>query len=235
MSTEIQKNTSSIEAHRENCQNFLALLNREPNSNSIDKTPDGKASTILISHIEMTLDEYFFGLWETDNFKWSLIANEIVGSIDLIVYHPSTGIKLKRVGAAAIQIMVDKVPDDIKDNQKLKNEWALNPDNKKSNALDMAFPKLKAECLKNAANSLGKLFGRDLNRKKSDTFSPLIRRTSPQDQEQTRIINAIKNVDTTEKLDRLKYELESNMVDLTNEIKTLLLNKENELSHAATV
>lgn len=165
---------AKIEEFRINCQNFTQKLNQQPAVESIDKTPDGKASTILISHIEMLLDEYFFGLWETDNFKWNVIANEIVGSIELIVVHPSTGIKLKRIGAAAIQIMVDKAPDNIKDNPIEKNRWALNPENKKSGALDMGFPKLKAECLKNAANSLGALFGRDLNRRKKDVFKPLI-------------------------------------------------------------
>jgi hypothetical protein len=63
---------------------------------------------------------------------------------------------------------------------------ALDVQNKKSNALDMGFPKLKAECLKNAANSLGKMFGRDLNRKKSDTFKGLLK------------------VDTSNTIDKLK-------------------------------
>ena len=40
----------------------------------------------------------------------------------------------------------------------------------------MGFPKLKAECLKNAAQSLGKIFGRDLNRKQKDTFNPLLKK-----------------------------------------------------------
>lgn len=164
----------NIEDVRINLQNFLTKLNVNPSPESIDKTPDGKAATVLISHIEMLLDEYFFGMWETENFKWSVISNEVVGSLDLCFYHPTTGIRMKRTGAAAIQIMVDRVPDEIKDIPKEKNKWALNPDNKKSNALDMSFPKLKAECLKNAAQSLGKLFGRDLNRKKQDVYKPLI-------------------------------------------------------------
>ena len=165
---------AKIEELRLNLQNFTTKLNVAPSQDSIDKTPDGKAGTILISHIEMLLDEYFFGLWETENFKLSVISNEIVGSLELVFYHPTTGFRMRRTGAAAIQIMVDKVPEDIKDKPRDKNLWALNPENKKSNALDMAFPKLKAECLKNAANSLGKLFGRDLNRKKQDNYNPLI-------------------------------------------------------------
>jgi hypothetical protein len=165
-------------------QAFNERLNKLPPLESIDKTPDGQAYTILISHIEMTLDEFFFGLWETYDFKWGVIANEVVGAIILEVTHPVTGKQLRRTGAASIQIMVDAVPDEYKARdgdpyeekmrkKRLRNEWSINPSNKKQAALDMGFPKLKAECLKNAAQSFGKLFGRDLNRKKSDEFKPL--------------------------------------------------------------
>jgi hypothetical protein len=66
--------------------------------------------------------------------------------------------------------MVDRAPENIAGQE--RNQWALNPSNKKPNALDMAFPKLKSECLKNAAQSLGKIFGRDLNRKNVDQYQP---------------------------------------------------------------
>ncbi len=157
------------------CQGFITRLSTLPNEESVGTTADKKAKTIYISHIEMTLDEYFFGLWSTENFKWNVISNEIVGSLELVMTHPVTGQVFRRVGAAAVTIMVDAVPQEIKDNPKLRNEWALDVSNKKPSALDMGFPKLKAECVKNAANSLGKLFGRDLNRKdvNVDEFSPL--------------------------------------------------------------
>ena len=68
--------------------------------------------------------------------------------------------------------MVDKVPPHISTDPIERNRWALNADNKKPNALDLAFPKLKTECLKNAAVSFGKLLGRDLNRKNVDVYKP---------------------------------------------------------------
>ena len=158
----IQDQTAEFRARLEN---FCARLDCSPPPDAIDQTPDKKAITMVISHVEMTLDELFFGLWSTENFKWSVIANEVVGSLDLVVTHPVTGRDLRRVGAACVQITVDKVPDEIYKDPKLRNEWALNPSNKKSNALDLTFPKLRAECLKNAAACYGKAFGRDLNRK----------------------------------------------------------------------
>lgn len=152
-----------IEEIRDALQKFAAALNREPAENELGRTPDGKAKTLPISFVEMTLDEYFFGLWETKGFQWTVIANEVVGSIELTITHPISGEKLTRSGAAAIQIMVNAGTN------------ALDVNNKKSNALDMGFPKLKAECVKNAAQSLGKLFGRDLNRKQADVFKPILK------------------------------------------------------------
>ena len=153
-------------------QEFQARLNSEPDPTGIDKTPDGKAKTLLISYVEMTLDELYIGQWGTEHFTTKVIANEVVGELELWAINPITGTTVKRSGAAAIIIQVDKVPDSIKDNSQYRNRWALNPDNKKSNALDLGYPKLKAECVKNAAQSLGKIFGRDLNRKKSDVYKP---------------------------------------------------------------
>lgn len=150
-------------------QDFLAKLNREPEQSELDRTPDGKAKTLPISFVEMTLDELFLGHWGTENFTSKVVANEVVGEIELWVIHPITGVRISRSGAAGIIIQVDKAPDDIQGKE--RNQWALDVSNKKSNALDLGYPKLKAECVKNAAQSLGKVFGRDLNRKKSDVFN----------------------------------------------------------------
>ena len=161
-------------------QDFTRRLNSEPDPREFDKTPDGKANYLPISFIEMTLDELFLGQWSTENFHWSAITNEVQGSIDLVVFHPITQRPLKRTGAASIVITVDSLNDDQKDkmSKQDRNLYALNPENKKPNALDMGFPKLKAECIKNAAQSLGKIFGRDINRKKKDVFKPALKALS---------------------------------------------------------
>ena len=161
--------------HKDNLealQKFQQLLNAEPDPAGVEATPDKKACTLVISHIEMTLDEIYFGHWRTENFKWSTIANEVQASLELVVTHPISGYELRRTGAASVVIMVDKVPDDLRNDPQARNEWALNPSNKKANAMDLAFGKLKSECLKNAAQSLGKVFGRDLNRKNKDAYKP---------------------------------------------------------------
>lgn len=153
-------------------EKFMAMLNKEPDSKELTKTPDGKAWYLPISFVEMTLDELFFGLWSTENFRWSAIQNEVQASIDLIVIHPITGMKITRSGSASKVITMDKTPDAIKNDNQAKNQWALNIANKKPNALELAFPALKAECITNAARSLGKIFGRDINRPLADVYKP---------------------------------------------------------------
>jgi hypothetical protein len=150
---------------------FHARTLKKPDSRYVDKTPDGKADTLVISYIENRLDELYSGLWNALNFKFQVIANELAGSITLEVFHPECGVWLKRDGAAGIQIMVDAPPQTLSGQD--RNNWYLNLANKKPNCIQMQLPRLKAECLKNAAKSLGITFGRELNRKKSDKeFNP---------------------------------------------------------------
>ena len=158
-------------------QEFQRRLNQEPDPREFDTTPDGKARTLPISFVEMTLDELYFGLWSTENYHWSAITNEVQGSLELVLTHPITGQTIRRTGAASIVITVDSLTEEDKKGmtKQARNLHALNPENKKPNALDLGFPKLKAECVKNAAQSLGKIFGRDINRKKTDVFKPALK------------------------------------------------------------
>lgn len=146
-------------------QDFQKKLNKEPDPKELGATPDGKAKTLPISFVEMTLDELFLGQWETSDPTYQQIFNEVVGSIVLTVWHPITNRPIRRVGFASVVITQDK-------------DAAIHEFNatKKKNALDLTFPKLKSELIKNAAQTLGKIFGRDLNRKQSDTYNPAFKK-----------------------------------------------------------
>jgi len=147
-------------------QIYTKHLNKSPDKTKIMKLDVGGGRQILylpISHIEMLLDQYFFGLWETFNFKWQLIANEVVASIQLKVYHPKLHIWLTRTGTGSVPIQQtsgSKIADIL--HEKIKN------------TLVKDFPHLEAECIKSAAHKLGKVFGRDLNRKEEDFYTPII-------------------------------------------------------------
>lgn len=159
----IALSSDDINDVRRKLQTFSERINSKPQKESIQKNKFANDSKYIpMSHIEMTLDEYYFGLWSIDKFEYKVIANEIVGSLELSVFHPVSRTWLRRTGAGAVQVKVKKNTDPMDIRNKIQN------------ALVMDFPKLKAECLKNAAKSLGTIFGRDLNRKVTDEYSPLI-------------------------------------------------------------
>lgn len=144
-------------------EQFQKLLNADPDQAWLVKSADGKAKTLGISHVENQLDVVFFGLWSVENCKTAQHFNEITCICELVCIHPVTGHEIRRTGFSSTVITQDSGAPLSSFNE-----------TKKKNALDLAFPKLKSEALKNAAQSLGKRFGRDLNRMVEATYKPLI-------------------------------------------------------------
>ena len=154
---EVIKYGSDRNAAIEKLQMFL---NREPKADTVKINSMANNSKYLpIAEVERTLDEVYSGLWSTVNFRWEVVANEIVGSIDLKVINPANGVELVRTGVASVMVQTVKGQEVVVAN-KIKN------------TLVKDFPHLKAECIKNAAKSLGVAFGRNLNRDSSD-YQPL--------------------------------------------------------------
>jgi len=156
-----------IKEFRLRCQAFAEQMNRLPAESAIVQTSDKKALTVAISHVQTTLDEYFFGLWETKNFRWQTHGNKVMGCLDLVVTNPVTGLTIMRQGAAAVNITKDQVPDIMNTSTDIKTE--------EDDELELGFPALISLCTKNAAKSLGKMFGRDLNRTITDNFQGLLK------------------------------------------------------------
>jgi len=191
-----QKITTSMAQYEEQLnkfirqlQDFQGICNTQVEADKLEDLPKAKGAPagvkyLPISFMEMTLDEIYFGMWETVNFQWKQIGNEIAGSLDLRVFHPVAKQWLTRTGAGAAVIMTDAFTEEYPKNasqQEIaeykvrKNKWALNLDNKKAGALQNGgFAAFKADCFKNACLSLGKYFGRDVNRKHFDNYNPLV-------------------------------------------------------------
>lgn len=145
-------------------QGFSKILNEKPDQKSIKENPfANKAKYLPISFIEMKLDEMFFGLWQTENFKSQVVVNEIIGQIDLLVYHPVIKSWIRRTGTASTPIQMQR------------GSGITEVEKKIHNTLVKDYPHLKTECIKNAAKSFGKAFGRDLNREFEDQYVPLLR------------------------------------------------------------
>jgi hypothetical protein len=158
--------------HMKGVESFQKMLNANPDKASIGVNKMANNSLFLpIAFVERTLDELYQGLWQTTNFRWQVVANEIIGSIDLQVYHPAAKVWITRTGAASAMIQIGR-------------DKPLHVDNKIKNTLVKDFPHLKAECLKNAAKSLGTVFGRNLNRGTDLEFNYL------SDQVQTQVVGS---------------------------------------------
>ena len=138
----------------QNREQFLKSLDEAPKK--IDKAQGHE--TVPISTLEATLDEVYMGIWKTDNFRHQVIANEIVGTLDLHVFDPTIKAWITRSGNASVMIRQAAGSSLTDIGAKIKN------------GLVMDFPKLSSMCLKAAAKTLGKKFGRDLNRKWEDSY-----------------------------------------------------------------
>ena len=139
------------------------MLNKEPSNSMVSKRQNIKY--ISVSNVEVLLDQYFFGLWKTTDMKWQVVANEIIVSLELHVFHPKAGIWISRSGIGSCMIRQKSGADLTDIGSKIKN------------GLEMDAPHAKADAMKNAAKSLGKIFGRDLTRKDSEKgqYKPLIK------------------------------------------------------------
>jgi hypothetical protein len=162
------ENTLTNIAPFKDAENFLLkTLVTEPDKSEVKKNAMANNSLYLpISYVENKLDEIFGGIWETVNFKSQVIANEIIGQIDLRVLHPTLNIWITRTGVAAVQVQ-------MKSKEKGGDGDITHVQNKIKNTLEKDYPHLKAECIKNAARSIGKAFGRDLNREFVDNYEPI--------------------------------------------------------------
>lgn len=147
-------------------EKFMRKLNEEPpKAEILINEQAGKSHYLPISFVQMKLDELYYGLWESEITHVQVIANEIIGYGTLTVTHPITGGKITRAGAAAVMVQ-------MKSKENGGNGLISDVENKIKNTLVKDFPHLKAEIEKSAAKTLGKIFGRDLNRKYTDTYTP---------------------------------------------------------------
>ena len=145
-------------------QQFQMILNREPHPDTIATHKQTGVPYLPISHVEMTMDEWFFGLWNTANCHIQLMLNHVVVTMEVTAKHPVTGDWLTRSGVGATKIRQ-------KSGSKVEDFAATMI----GNALEMDAPKAKAQAFTNAAASLGKLLGRDIARDIADTMQPVVK------------------------------------------------------------
>lgn len=149
------ENYASLEA-------FTVFLNKLPKKSAIKVNKYADNSLYLpIGEIEQKLDELYAGLWSTSNMNFQVVANSVVCSLQLRVFHPVAKIWLTRAGIGAVPIQLNK------------GEHELNFSTIKSDAIRKNAGASKAMAVRNAAQTLGAIFGRNLNREDVSDYTPL--------------------------------------------------------------
>lgn len=157
-----EKDSQLQKSEYKSIEEFQKFLNKAPDKREIKTNPyAGNSLYIPIAVIEQRLDEMYAGLWSIDGLTVEVIANSVVCILTLKVVHPVAKMMIRRSGIGAIPIQLNK------------GEKEMSFSTIKSDAIRKNAPAAKAQALRNAAQSLGAIFGRNLNRDDVADYNPI--------------------------------------------------------------
>lgn len=136
-----------------------SLLNTPPNAAWIKKHPFTGVAYLPVDKVEYMLDR-IFGRWRKEVRSLQQIENAVVAVVRLHYWNPSSNEWDWHDGAGAMPIQVEK------------DSKASNMADIKAAAIQLAAPASVSYALKDAADNLGKLFGRDITRKDTVAWDP---------------------------------------------------------------
>lgn len=152
-----QKLPSLADLHRDPQEAFKndqlkTLLNQPPSESWLKVHPLTKSKYLPIDKVEYLLD-VIFQKWRVEVKQVQVILNAIQVTVRLHYIDPIMGEWTFHdgVGAKSVQVDSGARPSDLS--------------SIKDSAVMQAVPTAKSEAIKDAADHIGKLFGRDLNRK----------------------------------------------------------------------
>lgn len=122
-----------------NTTEYLKKISEDPTN--VLAAEDGDYDYQPVSHLRNLLDEIYSGEWSWDLDRETIGKGEAIAKGTLSFRHPGTGERVHRSGTAALPL---------------------------SKGLRLDYPKLSSSSFTNACKSIGKIFGRDLNKDKDD-------------------------------------------------------------------
>lgn len=180
MSTELQKvitltdlYSDTDEAIKQNALNVI--LNSEPKKEWLKEHPTIKYNGVPHVYLPIERIEYLltriFLKWRVEVMDTKLIANSVCVTVRLFVLNPLDGEWMWNDGVGASAIQIDK------------GQGAIDFNQMKSAAIQMALPAAKSYAISDAADHFGKIFGKDLNRKTSINYGELVGRFDPKEED----------------------------------------------------
>jgi hypothetical protein len=190
-------------AKKENALNIL--LNHEPKKDWLRLHPVAKGVLYIpIERIEYLLTN-IFQVWNVEIKEIKLIANSVVVTVRLHYKDPVTGEMQFHDGIGGAPLQTEK------------NAGAIEFDKIKSNAVMLAAPSAESYAIKDAAEKLGKLFGKDLNRSDKIMYDNIGKKFEEEDQlisqQQFAYIESL--IATSNNNDEERYELGLELTALT--------------------
>lgn len=137
------------------------LLNHNPPSEFVKTHPSTSTNYIPVEMVEMMMTKVF-GHWSVEIKDYKLIANSVCVTVRLHYKDPMTGESLFQDGAGASPLQTNKGAH-ATDFTALKNS-----------SVQMALPSAESYAFKDAAEKIGKLFGKDLNRKAYTDYQDMV-------------------------------------------------------------
>lgn len=138
------------------------MLNQAPTQAWIKKHPLYNNEYLPIDKVEFLLT-VFFKSWHVEVKNVFQIANSVCVTVKLYFMNPDTEQYDWQDGVGAAPLQVDS-------GSKPMNAEAI-----KSNAVMLALPIAETNAVKDAADKIGKIFGRDLNRKDTLGYEILVK------------------------------------------------------------
>lgn len=173
---------------------FKAIVNTAPPDKWVKKNAYANNSKYVpIGRTELLLD-IIFQQWKVEGLREGTMFNSVYAVIRLHYVHPVTGEWMFHdgYGAKALQVNASTsehpvMPSDMREI--------------KSEAVMMALPMAVSYAIKDACDHIGKLFGRDLNRKDQEEFEGKYSKPEPpKDKSLERILKVIESCKTKSEL-----------------------------------
>ena len=134
------------------------LLNQPPHLSWVKNNPIAKSKYIPIDKVELMLDKIFQD-WKVEVLREGVMFHSVYVTVRVHYKNPTTGAWSYHDGVGAKSVQTDS------------GFSAADLSHIKDAAVMMALPSAKSFAIKDACEHLGKLFGRDLNRKDTIEFT----------------------------------------------------------------
>lgn len=200
---------SDVESTTKNTA-LAVILNAEPPQEWVKIHPMTKFKYIPIERVEYLLTR-IFGKWKVEVKESGILANSVQVIIRLYYIDPVSGDWDWQDGIGASPLQTNAGAGAIDFNQ-IKNA-----------AVQMAAPAAESYAIKDAAEKLGKIFGKDLNRKDEINYQDLNKNNSRRFKELERVQVMIEDAKNVTELEQLrKYVTDDTMNQFTIKYKEVL-------------